>query len=51
LEGTQISDASIDPLARLERLESLDLRETRVSEDGIAELRRRLPDCTVRWTP
>ena len=45
---TQVSDASIPCLAKLTQLRTLDLPGTRVTDKGITQLRKRLPNCTIR---
>jgi hypothetical protein len=45
--STEVGDWVIPLLKRFRRLERLDLRETRVSEAGIDELRRALSGCRV----
>ena len=43
----EITDASIDDLCRFKKLKFAVLRETRISKDGFARLRRALPNCSV----
>jgi hypothetical protein len=49
LSETQVSDAGIKHLAGLNKLDSLDLRGTRATAAGVAELQKALPKCKVDW--
>ncbi|MBI3465845.1 MAG: hypothetical protein HY000_22740 [Planctomycetes bacterium] len=49
LAGSGLSDAGIKHLAGLTNLESLDLRRTKASAAGIAELQHALPNCQIVW--
>lgn len=46
---TQLTDDSIDVLVDVSNLESVDLRGTKVTREGVAQLRDALPDCRIRW--
>jgi hypothetical protein len=48
LFGTKVTDVGAIELARLGRLEVLDLRNTRVSRECLSRLRDALPKCCVR---
>jgi Leucine-rich repeat (LRR) protein len=47
LAGCGLTDAGIKPLASLTNLESFDLRRTKVTTAGIAELKKALPNCKI----
>ena len=47
LDGTQIGDSALDPVKELRMLKVLSLKNTQVSDAGIAELERALPDLSV----
>ncbi|MCX7422547.1 MAG: leucine-rich repeat protein [Planctomycetia bacterium] len=49
LAGSGLTDAGIKPLAILTNLASLDLRRTKVTAAGIAELKAVLPKCQIQW--
>jgi serine/threonine protein kinase/Leucine-rich repeat (LRR) protein len=49
LAGSGLSDAGIKHLASLSNLESLDLRRTKATAAGIAELRTAFPKCKIEW--
>jgi len=49
LAGSGLSDAGIKHLAGQTNLESLDLRRTKASAAGIAELQKALPECQIEW--
>lgn len=46
-----ITDATLSRLSSLRKLKRLILARTNVSQSGVDELRRRLPDCEIDWTP
>lgn len=48
LRGPQITDAGLKHLKRLKNLQSLRLSETKVSEEGIRDLKRALPYCKIQ---
>ena len=47
----RVTDGSIQHLARLTALKELKLDGTQVSPTGIAELRKKLPNCRVEYEP
>jgi hypothetical protein len=47
LQDTQVSDAGLEQLRRLSRLEMLDLVGTRVTERGVEEFQKSWPKCKV----
>ncbi len=47
LKRSSISDADLVHLRKLKNLENLYLADTRVTQDGIARLKKALPDCQV----
>jgi len=47
LNGTQITDKCLDSLAEAAQLEHLELRDTKVTEIGIARLRGKMKDCAI----
>ncbi|HOF39631.1 MAG TPA: tetratricopeptide repeat protein [Candidatus Hydrogenedentes bacterium] len=49
LSKSNVTDEMIDALAELRQLRVLDVRDTQLSEEGIARLRKWLPDCTLRF--
>ena len=49
LAGSGLSDAGIKHLAGLTNLESLDLRRTKSTAVGVAELEKALPNCQIVW--
>jgi len=49
LAGSGLSDPGIKHLAGLTNLEALDLRRTKASAAGIAELQKALPNCQIVW--
>ncbi len=44
LTGTHVSDESIDAIARMKRLQAVDLQRTKVTAAGLARLRQARPD-------
>jgi hypothetical protein len=44
----QVDDANLDDIKRMNGLKRLDIRRTRITDDGIAELRKALPNCEIR---
>ncbi|NTS77106.1 hypothetical protein HR060_09490 [Catenovulum sp. SM1970] len=50
LRGGQFTDAVIEHLAVFEKLRNLDIFETSISENGVKELKRLLPGCSI-WGP
>ena len=51
LAATRVTDASLDKLPRLKNLTYLSLVGTRTSEEGIADLQRKMPRCEIEWAP
>lgn len=49
LAGSGLGDASLKHLAGLTKLETLDLRRTKVTAAGVAELKSALPKCQIEW--
>jgi Leucine-rich repeat (LRR) protein len=47
LHKCNVTDVSLTKLAALKSLQTLDIRETRVSDAGVKELRAALPDCEI----
>jgi hypothetical protein len=47
LTGTKITNASIADLKRLDELEYLSVRDTLLSQEAIAQLRKNLPECNI----
>jgi len=47
LRGTEFTDASIEHLKTTSSLESIDLAGTKVTDMGIAELQKALPNCKI----
>lgn len=44
-----VSDTGLKHLKQLTNLESILIQGTQVTEDGIADLKKALPDCEIRW--
>ena len=49
LDDTKITDASLEQLSGLKKLRWLGLVRTDVTEEGVAQLRQALPQCTVLY--
>lgn len=49
LEATAITDAGLPALYGLRRLSELNVRHTQVTTEGVAELRKHLPNVNVKW--
>ncbi len=49
LAGSGLGDDGIKHLAGLPNLEWLDLRRTKASAAGVAELQKALPNCKIVW--
>ena len=47
LAGTSVTDGHLRDLDRLEKTEVIDLRRTKVTDQGIEALQRALPKCTI----
>ena len=45
--GTEVTDAGLKELAGLKQLQSLDLIRTQVTDEGVRQLRKALPDLKV----
>lgn len=50
LAGTPITDAGLVHVQGLKSLQSIDLRGTHVTSDGVQRLRQALPNCLVFHT-
>ena len=50
LRRTNITDASVESLSKL-NLRSLDISQTRITQEGVERLRQALPDCDIRYEP
>jgi hypothetical protein len=49
LDGPTFTDGGLQHLAGLKNLNLLQLYKTRVTADGVAALRKALPDCNIQW--
>jgi hypothetical protein len=49
LDGTRVSDAGLEQIRDLPRLESLVLTHTRVTDEGVNRLQKALPKCEIEW--
>lgn len=49
LAGTSVTDLHLNDLDRLENVDVIDLRRTKVTDAGIATLQRALPNCKIVW--
>ena len=47
VSGTKITNASLKELAKMQSLIALSLSDTKVTRDGVAELKKALPNCTI----
>ena len=47
LQGAQLTDAGLEPLAKLKTLRQLDLRGNKLSDDAVAKLQAALPAATI----
>lgn len=47
LSGTEVTDGSIEHLITLKDLRNLAITGTRITAEGVAELREALPDCNI----
>ena len=47
LVGTSVTDAAITHLESMTNLEQLDLRQTKVTKEGVARLEKALPKCKI----
>jgi hypothetical protein len=50
LAGTNVTDVGLTALYQCKTLRLLDVSRTRVTADGVANLRKALPECEVVWT-
>ena len=50
-DGPSVTDAGLEVLAGLTRLEALSLNDTRVSHDAVQKLQQALPNCKIEWSP
>jgi Leucine-rich repeat (LRR) protein len=48
LPGAPLTDAAVEPLKQMKHLQVLSINTTGMSEGAVEELRRALPDCTIR---
>ena len=48
---SQITDVGLKELAKMKNLVLLDLEKTQVTDAGVAELKKALPNCTIRSKP
>lgn len=51
LRGNSITDAGIEELIQMPHLQSVELWQTSVTEDGLAKLRAALPHCRIEARP
>jgi len=49
LSFTNVTDAGLKDLARLENLKSLELNATKVTFAGFRDIEKALPKCTIRY--
>ena len=47
LSKTEVTDAGLEHIKGLTKLEMLDLRKTRVTDEGVKRLEEGLPDCLI----
>jgi hypothetical protein len=47
LQGCELTDACVAVIIDFQTLRTIDLRYSRISEDGLEKLRARFPDATV----
>jgi len=50
LSGTKVLDGDLEQLEKI-RLQSVNLRHCKITEDAVTKLRQALPDCTINWEP
>ena len=48
---SQITDVGLKELAKMKNLGSLELDKTQVTDAGVAELQKALPNCDIEYTP
>ncbi len=51
LRNTAVTDMTIPKIAKLSKLEALDLAGTKVSLEGVELLQQVLPNCEIDWGP
>ena len=51
MDNTQITDAGLKELAKLQKLESLSVIGTKVTKAGVTELKKALPNCLISGGP
>jgi hypothetical protein len=51
LQGTQVTNAGLREVAKLKSLRFLNLWDTKVTDTGVIELQRALPDCEIAYKP
>lgn len=47
IDRTRVSDESIEVLIGFTQLHHLDIRQTKISSDGVARIRKALPECVI----
>ena len=47
LHGPKYTDAVIEELGKLKSLETVTLYNTKITDDGVNQLKRALPDCRI----
>ena len=47
LDNTEVSDVGVEKLKGLTQLQWLDLRNSKVSDEGVAKIQKALPNCTI----
>jgi len=49
VDGKQLNDQSIEQLKEIRAFSELDIKGTKVTADGVAELQKALPNCKIYW--
>jgi serine/threonine protein kinase len=49
LAGTRVTDAALDQLKRFQKLTLLNVKETKMTAKGVADLSKALPMCKILW--